>query len=427
MELKFKFNKPTVFELNDSLISITPGIENPISVKKNGNGIKEFSSLETADMYVTDSNRDIDDIINSWVNKYSGEPLKDYLKLAETKHEDSNDLGKAFNIILNELTKPKELHIDALNRIDNKVGKLLDIAQTKENKVKRNKHTWNIPEMTDKKFEEQVYGYNLETLTRKLETKKALLLTGVPGTGKTKMLISLIKKLTNSDEAKYRIISFGQDTDYTDFIGGVTSVDGEWKYRDGVLTEMCKLADSDRNNKYYLGIDELSRGNTEAIFGELMTGIEHRDTLITLKNGDGLVIPSNLYIIGTMNILDNSTKKLDTATMERFTRENILPQWNKGYINWLVRGKSAEHGVIELLEKVSTIMTSINKLIAEDELLREDKVIGVRAISGIELTNDKVRDAIKNQIIPDIKKRTRLGKESSNYSNYIRDLEEAIK
>ena len=138
------------------------------------------------------------------------------------------------------------------------------------------------------------------------------------------------------------------------------------------------------------------------------------------------MIPSNLYIIGTMNILDNSTKKLDTATMERFTRENILPQWNKGYINWLVRGKSAEHGVIELLEKVSTIMTSINKLIAEDELLREDKVIGVRAISGIELTNDKVKDAIKNQIIPDIKKRTRLGKESSNYSNYIRDLEEAI-
>ena len=52
------------------------------------------------------------------------------------------------------------------------------------------------------------------------------------------MLISLIKKLTNSDGAKYRIISFGQDTDYTDFIGGVTSVDGEWKYRDGVLTEM---------------------------------------------------------------------------------------------------------------------------------------------------------------------------------------------
>ena len=158
MELKFKFNKPTVFELNDSLISITPGIENPISVKKNGNGIKEFSSLETADMYVTDSNRDIDDIINSWVNKYSGGPLKDYLKLAETKHEDSNDLGKAFNIILNELTKPKELHIDALNRIDNKVGKLLDIAQTKENKVKRNKHTWNIPEMTDKNLKNRYTG-----------------------------------------------------------------------------------------------------------------------------------------------------------------------------------------------------------------------------------------------------------------------------
>lgn len=292
-------------------------------------------------------------------------------------------------------------------------------------------YRWNIPDLEYKAdFHECVFGYVLSECVQKLELKNALLLMGVPGTGKTTIMKNLIDNLTEGDEARFKIVSFGQSTDYSDFIGGLVCINGRWEYRDGVLTEICKAADADRGNKYYLGIDELSRGNTEAIFGELMTGIEHRDTIITLKNGKTLVIPSNLYIIGTMNTLDNSTKRLDTATMERFTQYYIEPQWNNGYIDWLLknnsRGKNKER-VRSLLYNVGEHMHKINGIIKEDRLLGTDKVIGTRAISGIDLTLDNVRLAIENQLIPEVERRMRECGNKEDLRHYLSEIESTVK
>ena len=81
----------------------------------------------------------------------------------------------------------------------------------------------------------------------------------------------------------------------------------ELKYaiKDGVFKQICNRANNDPENRYALFIDEINRGNVANIFGELITIIENdkRGTEVTLAySGEQFSVPSNVFIIGTMNI-----------------------------------------------------------------------------------------------------------------------------
>nr|WP_314678754.1 AAA family ATPase [uncultured Capnocytophaga sp.] len=81
---------------------------------------------------------------------------------------------------------------------------------------------------------------------------------------------------------------------------------------------------------YVLIIDEINRANLSAVLGELIYALEYRgeavQSMYTIDEDNSLVLPPNLYIIGTMNTADRSVGHIDYAIRRRFAFVNVLPK-----------------------------------------------------------------------------------------------------
>ena len=81
---------------------------------------------------------------------------------------------------------------------------------------------------------------------------------------------------------------------------------------------------------YVLVIDEINRANLSAVLGELIYALEYRgeavQSMYAIEGENNLILPPNLYIIGTMNTADRSVGHIDYAIRRRFAFVNVLPK-----------------------------------------------------------------------------------------------------
>jgi len=81
---------------------------------------------------------------------------------------------------------------------------------------------------------------------------------------------------------------------------------------------------------YVLIIDEINRANLSSVLGELIYALEYRgesvESMYEVEGENKLILPPNLYIIGTMNTADRSVGHIDYAIRRRFAFVDVLPK-----------------------------------------------------------------------------------------------------
>lgn len=82
--------------------------------------------------------------------------------------------------------------------------------------------------------------------------------------------------------------------------------------------------------KFVLIIDEINRANLSSVLGELIYALEYRGksigSIYEVEERKEIILPPNLYIIGTMNTADRSVGHIDYAIRRRFAFVDVLPK-----------------------------------------------------------------------------------------------------
>lgn len=155
--------------------------------------------------------------------------------------------------------------------------------------------------------------------------------------------------------------------------------------------EIKQEREEERN--FYIVIDEINRGNISKIFGELITLIEEdkRDNYeVTLPySKDIFKVPSNLYIIATMNSTDKSIATIDIALRRRFTFLKMEPNPN------LVENTEAK----ELMKKLNEF---IEKTLGEDNKLGHSYFMKVKNKEDLDFVKEyKIKPLLQEYFYAD--------------------------
>lgn len=364
------------------------------------------------------------------IGKVLNEPIPitdpEYEDLKESVIEygiDYKDWNNVVDVLFYELPENKQI------KYENRTG----LCQIQHSKIinQINKH---LPIL--KKIEE---AEKLKKHTDLIKNKKNLILQGAPGTGKTYTTAELALSLLDADTTKDRkelmdeyrnesiqidategkitqghigFVTFHQSMDYEDFIEGIKpQTDGNgnisYKIENGIFKLMARKAKEDPTNNYVLIIDEINRGNVSKIFGELITLLEadkryNCDNCLSVTlpySKEEFTVPSNLYIIGTMNTTDRSVGSIDYAVRRRFVFVTLKS--NKMIL------KSSK--AIELFEAVETYLKSCASDMDIDDLMvghsyflvDDDRALQVRwQYEILPLLKEYYHDGIINKPVP---------------------------
>ncbi|MFC4808830.1 McrB family protein [Paenibacillus sp. GCM10023250] len=174
----------------------------------------------------------------------------------------------------------------------------------------------------------------IENFYLSLKTKPFVILAGVSGTGKTKLVKLFAEALgATSANGQFSLIPVRPDwSDPSDLLG---YKDLTGAFRPGKLAEVLAVAAQERNRHqpYFICLDEMNLARVEHYFSDLLSVIETQEwrgerivtvPLLEAKSlapedqplYGGLALPDNVYLIGTVN-MDETTHPFSKKVLDR--------------------------------------------------------------------------------------------------------------
>lgn len=254
---------------------------------------------------------------------------------------------------------------------------------------------------------------------------------GAPGTGKSYSVDDLVLNMGLGEEQIFRT-TFHPEYSYNDFIGQLlpnvkNDIKGDteitYEFSKGVFTRALEKAYEDMSKKIFLIVEEMSRGDCAAIFGDIFQlldreskGLNKGYSKYFINNGliskdiiaipgDQVKLPPNFNIIGTVNTSDQNVFVMDTAFKRRF-------EWHYISTKPVMENSVYKNNVdIEIYEddintfkivKWVDLYGTLNKFISDSRYLDlgEDKQLGQFFIEfNLSGSYAEHKDQIKNKLL----------------------------
>ncbi|MZK69289.1 MrcB family domain-containing protein [Clostridium beijerinckii] len=206
-------------------------------------------------------------------------------------------------------------------------------------------------------IESQGYTYDkslIKNLYISLKTKPFVILSGISGTGKSKIVELFAKSLgATAENKRFNLVPVKPDwSDSTDLLG-FRNIEG--KFTPGIITKICYEAMMNPELSYFICLDEMNLAGVEYYFSDILSLMETRrlnedneiitNTLlseeqigrdsVSISTYGDVYIPQNLYIIGTVNMDETtfpfSKKVLDRANTIEFNKVDLSYSFEDNY------------------------------------------------------------------------------------------------
>lgn len=240
-----------------------------------------------------------------------------------------------------------------------------------------------------------------------LTAKRFLILSGLAGSGKTRLALVFASLLVEDKDKQMCVVSVGADWTNREPLLGFPNALQSGKYEkpeNGVLDLLIEANRPENVNKpYFLILDEMNMSYVERYFADFLSSMES-DESISLWKGDttnddtpqSVKLPDNLFIIGTINVDETtymfSPKVLDRANVIEF---KISSEDMKSFLFNMkeidcsgIEGKVAEMGAdfVELarkkdFEKDNVVVSTLNNFF--DDLKAVNAEFGYRSATEI--------------------------------------------
>jgi len=156
-----------------------------------------------------------------------------------------------------------------------------------------------------------------------LQTKPFVLLSGLSGTGKTRLSSLFAEALTGAAEAQYRLLPVRPDwADSAPLLGYLNLLaeggDGRGRFVSTPFLDFLQRAARPENahRAYFLCLDEMNLARVEHYFAEVLSAMETPNRELLLPDGRAVRLPANLFLTGTLNT-DEATYSLSRKVLDR--------------------------------------------------------------------------------------------------------------
>lgn len=174
----------------------------------------------------------------------------------------------------------------------------------------------------------------IENFYLSLKSKPFVILAGVSGTGKTKLVKLFAESIgATADNRQFTLVPVRPDWNDPSDLVGYNDLSGT--FRPGILTEILVEASQPENQEkpYFICLDEMNLARVEHYFSDVLSVMETQEwkgeRIVTNKLFskqflnredhllyEGIYIPDNVYLIGTVN-MDETTYPFSKKVLDR--------------------------------------------------------------------------------------------------------------